>query len=224
MSSTTTTAKALLGLLSIRSWTAYELTQQMRRALRWAWPRSEANLYAEIKGLAPQNLANAVEEDLGGRSRTRYEITDTGRAAVASWLGEHPPAPPQVQFEAVLRVFLADQGTLDQLRQTIDDTREEMIRTMEMAIPMLEDYSSEQPPFPDRSHLNVLFMHFFAGFFDQVTKWCDDVTAEIETWPDRTAGLGMTPGTRRMLDDALALYRSNIEAHARRVDDHAEGS
>lgn len=61
--------------------TAYELTQQMRRALRWAWPRSEANLYGEIKRLVPPGLAHAVEEDNGRRTRTR-QITDDGRTGV----------------------------------------------------------------------------------------------------------------------------------------------
>jgi DNA-binding PadR family transcriptional regulator len=49
---------------------------------RWAWPRSEANLYGEIKRLVPPGLAHAVEEDNGRRTRTRYQITDDGRAGV----------------------------------------------------------------------------------------------------------------------------------------------
>lgn len=207
---TTTTAHALLGLLSVRPWTAYELTQQMRRALRWAWPRSEANLYNEMKRLVPQGLATAAEEDVGGRARTRYEVTDDGRAAVASWLGTHPPAPPQVHFEALLRVFLADQASPAELRQTIADTRRQVAEQMAEAIPILEQYASEHPPFPERAHLNVLFIHFFAGFLPALLAWCDAVEAEMATWGDRTAGVGHTAGTRLMLDDALALYRSTV--------------
>jgi PadR family transcriptional regulator AphA len=182
----------------------------MRRALRWAWPRSEANLYSEIKRLVPQGLARAVGEDDGGRTRTRYEVTDEGRATVASWLGTHPPAPPQVQFEALLRLFLADQAPQTELRRTIADTRRQVAERMEEAIPILEQYASEHPPFPGRAHLNVLFIHFFAGFFRSLLAWCDAVDAEMDTWGGTTAGVGHTPGTRRMLDDALSLYRSTI--------------
>ncbi len=214
MSQTTITGRALLGLLSIRPWTAYELTGQMRRALRWAWPRSEANLYAEIKRLVPQGLADAVEEDVGGRARTRYEITDDGRDTVASWLGSHPPTPPQVQFEALLRLFLADLGSPADLRQTIADTRRQVAKSMEEAIPILEEYASGHPPFPERAHLNVLFIHFFAGFLRLVLTWCDDVDAELDRWPG-TAGVGLTPATRRMLDDALAFYRATVRAQDR---------
>jgi PadR family transcriptional regulator, regulatory protein AphA len=215
--SPTTTARALLGLLAIRSWTAYELTGQMRRALRWAWPRSEASLYSEVKRLVPQGLASAVEEDGGGRPRTRYEITDEGRAEVASWLGSHPPAPPQAQVEALLRVFLADQGTVGDLRRTIAETREQILDDIEEAVPIVEEYLGDDPPFADRAHLNVLFIHFFAGFTANVLTWCDDAEAEVDTWAGTTAGVGLTPGTRGMLEDALAGYRAALERHGRRA-------
>jgi hypothetical protein len=118
-----------------------------------------------------------------------------------------------VQFEALLRVFLADLGTPDELRRTMADTRRQTVERIEEAIPILEEYASDQPPFPDRAHLNVLFIHFYAGFIDLVMKWCDEVDAEVDTWPGTTAGIGLTPGTRRMLDDALARYRSTVEDH-----------
>lgn len=213
MSTPSTTGQALLGLLSIRPWTAYELTRQMRRALRWAWPRSEANLYTEVKRLVPQGLADAVEEGAGGRNRTRYEITDAGRAAVADWLASHPTSPPQVQAEMLLRLFLADQGSVDDLRRTLADTRDHVVGRMEEAIPILEEYASDHPPFPERAHLNVLFIHFFAGWFRQVLAWCDEVEAELDTWGGTTAGVGLTPGTRRMLEDDLADYRATAAAH-----------
>jgi PadR family transcriptional regulator, regulatory protein AphA len=204
---TTTTGHALLGLLAIRSWTAYELTQQMRRALRWAWPRSEANLYNEMKRLVPPGLAEAFDEDTGGRSRTRYQITDQGREAVREWLASDVSSAPQVQAEALLRVFVADHGTLDDLRNTIAGTRRQMQGFVGEAIGIIDEYGSDEPPFPGRAHLNVLFIHFFAGFVEHVLEWCDDAEAELETWPGTTAGVGMTPGTRRMLEDAGTRYR-----------------
>lgn len=212
MSTPSTTAHAILGLLAIRSWTAYELTQQMRRALRWAWPRSEASLYAEIKRLVPEGLAVAIEEEVGGRSRTRYEITDAGRAAVESWLATHPQTPHQVQFETLLRVFLADLSTEEELRQTIADARRQAVVMIQEAIPILEDYSTD-PPFPERAHLNVLFIHFFAGFLEHLLAWCDETEAEMDTWGGTTTAVGFTPGTRRMLDQALTFYRAAVERH-----------
>ena len=47
----TTTSYAILGLLSVRSWSAYELTDQMKRGLRYTWPRTETRIYQEPKHL-----------------------------------------------------------------------------------------------------------------------------------------------------------------------------
>ncbi len=206
---TSTTAHALVGLLSIRSWTAYELTRQMRRALRWAWPRTEANLYNEIKRLVPRGLASATEEESGGRVRTRYHVTERGRAALTEWLST-APSPVQVQFETLLRVFLADQGELKHLQDAIAATRGHVVDVAEELLPVVEDYAGENPPYPGRAHLNVLFIAFMANFFRTVLEWCDEAELEISSWPG-TAAVGHTPGTRRMVEDALAFYRSVVE-------------
>jgi DNA-binding PadR family transcriptional regulator len=208
---TSITAHALLGLLAMRTWTAYELTQQMRRALRYAWPRTEANIYNEIRRLVPRGLASSVEEESGGRVRARYQITDEGRVALAEWL-RTPPTPVHVQFETLLRLFLADQGSLDELQDTIAETRRQTVEAIAEVLPVVEDYAKENPPFPDRAHLNVLFIAFIADFFQTVLSWCDDAEQEISTWP-RAAGVGHTAGTRRMVDDALDFYRSALSDH-----------
>ena len=57
-----TTTYGLLGLLAVRSWTGYELTQQMRRSLRFVWSSSEGHLYREQTGLVELGWA-AVEDE-----------------------------------------------------------------------------------------------------------------------------------------------------------------
>ena len=42
----TATYFALLGLLAVQPWPAYELVAQSKRSLHYFWPRSEAHLYA----------------------------------------------------------------------------------------------------------------------------------------------------------------------------------
>src|SRR5690554_2137054 len=213
MAQPSTTQRALLGLLAVRPWTAYELTGQMRRALRWAWPRSEANIYNEVKRLVPRGWATAAEEESAGRTRTKYEVTASGRAEVSAWLESQPPAPPQVEFEALLRLFLADLGTVDQLRATIAATRGQVLEWLEEGSEIAQDYLDD-PPYPERAHLNVLFMHFSAGFARLLLEWCDDVDAEIATWPGTATAVGLTPGTQQMLADVYAFYTSTLE-HAR---------
>lgn len=211
MPSESITPKALLGLLSLRSWTAYELTGQMQRALRWVWPRSEANVYAALKRLGSSGSAVAVEEDVGEhRRRTRYEITDEGRAEVARWLRETEPDPPKIEAEVVLRTFLADLAGPDDLRRSLTATRRQCAEQITTALPTLEDYAGDDPPFPGRAHLNVLFMHFMAGYYDFLVSWCDDVEAELDRW-DSTSGVGMTGRMRDLFETSMARQVAVVE-------------
>lgn len=206
--SDSTTTNALLGLLSIRPWTAYELTQQMQRALRWAWPRSEAGIYAKIKELEPAGLATAVEEGVGNRTRTRYEITAAGRDAARDWLHTEP-AEPRVELEILLRLFLADLGDHDDLRQALAATRRQVAEQLGDLGDILDEYAGDSAPFPARAHVNVLFMNFSTRWLVHLLDWCDAVEAELEAWPS-TAGVGMSPRTRQLLDRTRDGHREAV--------------
>ena len=171
----------------LRSWSGYELTQQARRSLRFAWPRSERSLYSESKKLAAHGYATATDDPAGKRPRTTYAITDQGRQALQEWTGSQP-APPQVKIEALLRVLFAENGSLDVLEEDAADLHEQVtdINT---------GYLHEQHPFPERVHLSVLFATFQLEAFDLMGRWARYARSEADTWP-QTASLGMTDQTR----------------------------
>ena len=105
-----TTSHAILGLLSLRSWTTYELAKQVQRSLGWFWPRAERKLYDEPKRLVAAGLATSDRGD--DRRRDRAPCTRSparGRKALRRWLDE-PPAPPTLEFEGMVKVFFADGG------------------------------------------------------------------------------------------------------------------
>ena len=87
------TSYALLGLLSLRRWTTYELTQQAQRSLRFLYPRAERHLYAEAKRLAEAGLARSESTFTGRRRGTTYAITPAGRKALQEWLRTRPGPP-----------------------------------------------------------------------------------------------------------------------------------
>jgi len=74
----TATSYAVLGLLAIKPWSSYELTQQMDRSLGRVWPRAVSKLYEEPKKLAAHGLARSAAERNGRRTRTVYAITQKG--------------------------------------------------------------------------------------------------------------------------------------------------
>ena len=71
----TTTSYALLGQLALRPWTPYALAAEMRRNLRYFWPRAERGIYAELKRLARARPGDRRGEPDRTSTRTTYAIT-----------------------------------------------------------------------------------------------------------------------------------------------------
>ncbi len=177
----TTTSYALLGLLGLRDWTTYELARQVQRSLHWFWPRAERKLYDEPKRLVADGLATATSGSTGKRPRTVYGITDAGRSELARWLDE-PSAGRANEFEALVKVFFADAGTLDQLRTTLDRiVAESTQRVTDLADNL--DVGLASPAFPVRMHLNVLVVRLQVEQELTVLRWARWARAQVETWP-----------------------------------------
>ncbi len=177
----TTTSYAILGLLRIRPWTTYELTKQVQKSLGWFWPRAERKLYDEPKNLVALALATATEEQTGNRPRTVYAITPAGRKALRGWLGQKPE-PPSLEFEAMVKVFFADGGTIDQLRATlatVEDTARARVSELRS---MIEEARTPTYEFTDRWPINALGLRFELDHEGQIARWAAWAQQQITTW------------------------------------------
>ncbi|MGI9614415.1 MAG: PadR family transcriptional regulator [Acidimicrobiales bacterium] len=204
----TTSSYAVLGLLAIQPWTGYELTRQATRSLRFAWPKSERLLYSEPKKLVEHGLATAHEESVGKRSRTVYTITADGSDALSTWMAT-TPQPPTLEAEALLRLLFAENGSISDLVAALDAMANDAMELREQVVAINTGYLDGEHPFPERTHLSVLFATFQLEYFDLIVRWVDYAKAEIATWP-ATGALGMTSGTEAILDN-IKNRRSCLE-------------
>jgi len=179
----TTTSYAILGLLCVKPWSAYELTQQMSRSLRFHWPRVESRIYREAPNLVAHGLARASEEHNGARKRTVYSITPRGRAAFRRWLGQ-PSAPPQFESEALVRTMFAEQGTKEDLLATLAGVREHAHALYREQVTQAEDYRRTGGPFPERLHVIALAGRFILDYLVLLESWATWAEAEVGRWPD----------------------------------------
>jgi DNA-binding PadR family transcriptional regulator len=172
----TPTSYALLGLLSVRSWTTYELAQQVQRSLRWFWPRAERQLYAEPKRLVELGLADVEERYVGRRRSRNYGITAEGRTALAAWLDE-PPSPRTTEFEGMVKVFFADAGTREQLVATLDRIEAEALERI-AAVAAL----TRPTTFENRRHLQSLCLPFELDQEAAVLRWAQWAREQVQVW------------------------------------------
>jgi PadR family transcriptional regulator AphA len=181
--SLTTTSYAILGLLAVKPWSTYELTQQMDRSLGRIWPRAASKLYEEPKKLVAAGLARASKETNGRRSRTVYAITAKGRRALAGWL-EEPGAGPVLEFEQLLKIFFSENGTREDAMATLAATVGWAAARSHESLDVGRRYLAGEGPFPERSAQLELTSRFITDFYALVRDWAEWATAVVETWPD----------------------------------------
>jgi len=155
----------------------------MDRSLGRVWPRAVSKLYDEPKKLASHGLARSAIQRNGRRTRTVYTITAKGRRALAEWLGE-PGEGPALEFEQLLKVFFADNGTKADLLATLAAAQAWSRARCAESLAIGEQYSLGSGPFPERLPELQLTSRFLTDFYLLVGQWARWAETIVETWPD----------------------------------------
>lgn len=179
----TTTSYAILSLLAVRSWSTYELAQQMSRSLGRIWPRAESKLYEEPKKLVEHGYARARKDKVGDRPRTVYSITAAGRRALASWMAE-PAAGPVLEWEQLVKIVFAENGTKADTLARLAEARAWAVERNEESLATARAYAAGEAEFQERVAVNLLGGGFLTEYYRLVAEWADWATGIVETWPD----------------------------------------
>jgi DNA-binding PadR family transcriptional regulator len=199
----TTSSYAVLALLALRPWSAYDLARQAERSLRFAWPKSERHLYSEPKKLVTLGYATVHTESSGPRrTRSVYSITEAGREALAEWVTT-TPSPPVFEAEAMLRLLFAEHGSVADLDAALERLKADTESLHAWSLRIVTGYlTGDDLPFPDRVHLSVLLATFELELFTLIERWAQFARTEISQWTT-TRDLGMTPRTRELLEQLV---------------------
>lgn len=181
MKKLSTTSYVILGLLALRPWTSYELAAQMRRSIRFFWPRAESGIYEEPKKLVAHGYATAVRETTGRRERTVYAITQAGRDALRLWLAT-PGRMPVVEFEGIIKVLFCDQGSERDALAAVADIRRQALAARADHEALEADLAATGGPFPERLSINRVVLRYMFEQVDAVIRWCDWAESEIHLW------------------------------------------
>ena len=88
-----------------------------------------------------------------------------------------------------------------ELRQSLLDEARAMgeppAGSLEAIVELMGSYLDGGHPFPQRTHLSVLFATFQIDVFKAMERWIEFARDEIDAWPS-TRDLGMTPRTEEL--------------------------
>lgn len=214
MSKLSTTSYAILGLLSLRSWTTYELAEQMRRALGQFWPRAESGIYTEPKKLVEAGYATVETEHVGQRSRQRYTITAAGRRALKQWIPT-PGAFPQVEFEQLIKVFFAERGSKADLVRTLRGIKEENEDRAAAVQNIPHEYLEDRGGYPERLPWILITGQFLTEWEQMIDRWATWALDVVEQWPDDITQAEPSWETLQTMADRADEFVARVTARKR---------
>lgn len=205
----TTTSYAVLGHLALQPWTMYDLAQQMRSNVHFFFSRAESQVYAEPKKLVARGLATATREMTGRRARTVYAITDAGRREFDRWLAEPLSAKgPNIEFEALLRVFLSPLGKREDLLEALGQVRSNLGEMFEAADRVGGAYLEGSAAFQHHVLSRSMVYDFLVSFAEFADEWAERSAERVRRWP--------TQSEAERLDEAMAIFREKPSPARRR--------
>lgn len=181
----TTTSYAVLAQVAVRPWSSYELAQQRVRYFRYVWPRAESAVYREAKRLGSMGLIKGKKEYTGKRARTVYSITEEGKAELQKWLGT-PVSPFSMDFEAILRIFIAPLGTKEELMGTLKQVYADNQEMLQFSGEVKQEFIDGINVTQDQTYIRALAVDFFTNLLITVDDWVQRTIEEVETWDDMT--------------------------------------
>jgi PadR family transcriptional regulator AphA len=175
----TTTVESLLGILSLRPMSGYEIRQTMERSTANFWSESFGQIYPALKKLVTLGLAEMEEsQPQGKRLQKVYRLTEAGSQRLRVWLDL--PCEPQVKRnELLLKLFFGARSTPAAMCAQVEARRAALAaslvryREIEARIPVLHAGNPGLPYF-------LMTVRYGIAETQALLGWCEETLAVLE--------------------------------------------
>lgn len=126
------TKYAILGLMSEKPVSGYDIKKAIEKSLGNFWSESYGQIYPVIKKLTEEGLARieSIETREGKPPRHVYTITEHGREELRSWLLE-PADPHRERVEILLKLFFGKEIPISENIKHLQRFKEEHMALLE---------------------------------------------------------------------------------------------
>lgn len=138
-----TSSFGLLGLLSIRDMSGYELAAFADRSLAYFWPMHRSLVYRELRRLEQGGYVSGtdVRQERVPDKRV-YRLTDAGRSLLGGWVATPGFESPRYRNEFLVKLFFARFLDRAQLQALLDDYKQAVeldLADLEATVKKLDD-------------------------------------------------------------------------------------
>jgi PadR family transcriptional regulator, regulatory protein AphA len=164
----------ILGLLSLRPRSGYDIKTVVDRSTRFFWAASYGQIYPELKRLEQEGLVEGEDQPSGGRSRRVYTLTKRGREALHGWL-LGSTVTIELRDESLLRLFFADVLPHDQALELLEGRKRGHEEYLEVLRAIQALPGGPDPTFVD------LVLRWGIDFNEWGARWCQEQLERLQT-------------------------------------------
>jgi DNA-binding PadR family transcriptional regulator len=170
------TAYVILGMLRNQPRSGYEIKQVVDNSARFFWAASYGQIYPELRKLAKAGLVEGEAQPQGGRKRTVYRLTASGREELRRWLAAEDPLVLEIRDEGLLKLFFAAAGPPEKAIEIVDARQrlyEDKLARLREIEPKASASADDGDPFP------YLVLRYGIESSEWAIGWCERTRAEL---------------------------------------------
>ena len=156
---------AILGVLSEKPATGYEMIKDFSLANSVIWPAPKGEIYRELAKLESDGFAARATQE-GARRQRKWRITAKGRQELKRWLmaaGDY-----SFRYEPILRAAFLPTLEPDEILQRIAIDRDFFRSQLEQLKPLTRS------PAPNSSTRRIYALPLAVEFYEAMLAWCDE--------------------------------------------------
>jgi PadR family transcriptional regulator AphA len=175
MSSRSTTPFALLGMLSIRPMSGYDIKKLIESSVSYFWTESYGQIYPILKKLVTEKLVTRTTQKQSGKpDRHVYALTAAGRRVLRDWLARSP-APKVERNELLLKLFFGEEIPAATSQAHVADFRQRQNELLQRYRAIEHQIRTEKKGNPNAPFW-LITVQYGQRSSEALLRWCDDAT------------------------------------------------
>lgn len=176
---------ALLGLLSVRPMTGYEIRTHYARGLSPWWETPRTQIYPKLRELEQRGLIHHEYVVQQGKPNKRlYSLDPAGAEALTSWL-QQEIRRPEMKHHMMMRLFLGNHLPLDITRALLEGYRDRMTAWAGSLRQAHEKFSASlEGPYRTSVFFELLSLEHLIAVADLEVNGTTRVLEALESAPD----------------------------------------
>ena len=178
-SSRSTSRYALLGMLSIRAMSGYDIKKLIETSISNFWTESYGQIYPMLKTLVAEKLVTRRTEKQSGKpDRHVYALTAAGRRVLREWL-VRAPTPKVARNELLLKLFFGEEIPAAASLAHITEFRQRQRESLERYAAIEKEIKTKHKANPNAPFW-LITVAYGRRESEALLQWCDDATKILD--------------------------------------------